>query len=70
MNLAEIWNQPGLNQEEGRIFITYKVSWINLQKYLSSYHFEVYTLHRMTTLIPICTWRLFLAHLPTPLTLN
>ena len=31
MNLAEIWNQPGLNQEEGRIFITYKVSEIIIE---------------------------------------
>ena len=25
MTLADIWNQPGLNEGEGRIFITYKV---------------------------------------------
>ena len=31
MNLAEIWNQPGLNQEEGRIFITYKASGIIIE---------------------------------------
>ena len=26
MKLADIWNQPGLNEGEGRVFITYKVS--------------------------------------------
>ena len=26
MRLADIWSQPGLNEGEGRVFITYKVS--------------------------------------------
>ena len=67
MKLADIWNQPGLNQGEGRIFITYKVSTFNTK--LCIYHFEVSTLHRMTTLTQTCTWRLFPALLATCVTL-
>ena len=29
MKLADIWNQPGLKEAEGRVFITYKVSRID-----------------------------------------
>ena len=37
MNLDEIWNQPGLNQGEGRIFITYKVGGINREIFYLSF---------------------------------